>query len=384
MRALPVSLAESIALFVSFLCLDETVAFLSGNSAQTFLPLKANGPLQMSMETNEFPSCVPFPAVLEIEEPKAIQVLKNIKVQGLALPDEISELPVETAYAEAGEAQPGVPPLILLHGFDSSCCEFRRLLPELDQQGQEAYALDILGWGFNQYLGIKSFSAEAKLAHLYEFWQTVLKGRKMSLVGASLGGAVAIEFAHRYPWAVHKLILIDGQGFIDGVGPMASLPGPVARLGIKVLQSKPLRMFANQIAYFDKEKYATEDAMKIGRLHTLKDGWEDASINYMLSGGFSPSQKVAEIRTDTLVLWGRNDEILEPKEYAEKFPEVMERCRLEWVEECGHVPHLEQPVETAKKIVDFNMDGLDLAAEKESAKQGKQFSLAEFKLPWQQ
>lgn len=60
----------------------------------------------------------------------------------------------------------------------------------------------------------------------------------MVLVGASLGGAIAIDFAHEFPEAVKKLVLIDAQGFIDGSGPGASLPGPLAKLGISVLGSK--------------------------------------------------------------------------------------------------------------------------------------------------
>lgn len=60
----------------------------------------------------------------------------------------------------------------------------------------------------------------------------------MVLVGASLGGAIAIDFAHEFPEAVKKLVLIDAQGFIDGSGPGASLPGPLAKFGISVLGSK--------------------------------------------------------------------------------------------------------------------------------------------------
>lgn len=45
-------------------------------------------------------------------------------------------------------AEAGLPPLILLHGFDSSSLEFRRLLPALAEAGVEAWAVDILGNGF--------------------------------------------------------------------------------------------------------------------------------------------------------------------------------------------------------------------------------------------
>ena len=71
--------------------------------------------------------------------------------------------------------------------------------------------------------------------------------------------------------AVEALILIDSQGFIDGIGPMANLPRPLARLGVSVLRSVPLRQLANNMAYYNNE-FASDDAMRVGRLHTFLSG----------------------------------------------------------------------------------------------------------------
>mmetsp|Transcript_26855 Transcript_26855/g.77434 ORF Transcript_26855/g.77434 Transcript_26855/m.77434 type:complete len:195 (+) Transcript_26855:2-586(+) len=133
---------------------------------------------------------------------------------------------------------------------------------------------------------------------------------------------------------------------------MAMLPKPVARLGVKVLKSEPLRSSANTMSYYDADTYATDDALKVGRMHCLRDGWEDALVSFMLSGGFSPSQKVAQIEAPSLVLWGRQDGILE-KEFAQRFLDTLPDASLQWIEECGHVPHLEQPEETARVISEF-------------------------------
>lgn len=48
-------------------------------------------------------------------------------------------------------------------------------------------------------------------------------------------------------------------------------------------------------------------------------GWAEASLQYMRSGGFMVSSKVPSIATETLVLWGRQDKILDPKLYAERY-----------------------------------------------------------------
>ena len=243
-------------------------------------------------------------------------------------------------------------PIVLVHGFDSSCLEYRRLGPKLAALGIDAYAVDLLGWGYSQLEGVESFSAQAKVDALKGFWTAVGNDAPVCVAGASLGGAAAIEFASANPDIVKGSVFIDAQGFVDGVGPMAMLPKPVARLGVKVLKSVPLRSSANTMSYYDADTYATDDALKVGRMHCLRDGWEDALVSFMLSGGFSPSQKVAQIEAPSLVLWGRQDEILE-KEFAQRFLDTLPDASLQWIEECGHVPHLEQPEETAKAISEF-------------------------------
>ena len=244
-------------------------------------------------------------------------------------------------------------PLILLHGFDSSCLEYRRLGSKLATRGVDTYAVDLLGWGFTQLEGVASFSAASKVEALESFAKTVLNGTPFAVAGASLGGASAIELASANPGLCAALILIDAQGFVDGVGPMAALPKPIAQLGVQVLKSIPLRQSANKMSYFDPATFATNDAMRIGRLHCTREGWSDALVSFMLSGGFSPSQKVSKIEAPSLVVWGRQDGILNGNEFANKFVETLPRAQLRWIEECGHVPHLEKPDETADVIAEF-------------------------------
>ena len=47
------------------------------------------------------------------------------------------------------------------------------------------------------------------------------------------------------------------------------------------------------------------------------------------------------------------DQVLDPKEFVPKFMEALPDARLVWVDECGHVPHLEQPEQTSDSIVEF-------------------------------
>lgn len=254
-----------------------------------------------------------------------------------------------------------LPPMVLIHGFDSSCLEYRRLGSRLAARGIDTYAVCLLGWGFTQLDGVASFSAQSKIEALQSFVETAIgPNQPFCIAGASLGGAAAIEVAAAAANAdngnCQGLVLLDAQGFVDGIGPMQMMPKPVAKIGVEVLKSVPLRSSANQMSYFDKETYATDEAVVIGRMHCLRDGWSDALVSFMQSGGFSPSSKLPTIAAPSLILWGRQDGILDGEEFASKFVETLPDARLRWIEECGHVPHLEKPDETADAIAEFMRD----------------------------
>mmetsp|Transcript_54631 Transcript_54631/g.132667 ORF Transcript_54631/g.132667 Transcript_54631/m.132667 type:complete len:463 (+) Transcript_54631:129-1517(+) len=298
-----------------------------------------------------------------IEEQACIDAASKMKRMAVPVPADVSPNgSVGISYihwpAESSPLKKKMPPLILLHGFDSSGLEYRRLGPKLAAAGVDTYAVDVLGWGYTQIDEPgQSFSAQSKITALQSFAETLLKNNRSSdkfcVAGASLGGAAAIELAYASKESCAGLVLIDAQGFVDGVGPMALLPTPLAKAGVAFLKSVPLRNSANQMSYYDVDTYATEEAQMIGRLHCLRPGWSDAMVNFMQSGGFKPSSKVSQITSPSLVLWGREDGILDGAEFANKFVETLPDADLTWIEECGHVPHLEQPDRTCSAIVDF-------------------------------
>ena len=81
----------------------------------------------------------------------------------------------------------GTQPIVLLPGFDGSCLEMRRLLPVLEAAGANAWAVDIVGWGFSD----ANLAADArtvlgpdeKREHLLAFWQEQVSSIAMRLMG---------------------------------------------------------------------------------------------------------------------------------------------------------------------------------------------------------
>jgi pimeloyl-ACP methyl ester carboxylesterase len=268
--------------------------------------------------------------------------MQRVQVQVSETIHPLGQVGISYSYwPSAAASSTKLPPVVLVHGFDSSNLEFRRLGSRLAARGVDTYAVDLLGWGYTRLEGVTDFSASAKVEALQSFLGSVV-GDEFCIVGASLGGAAAIETAATNP-ACQGLILVDAQGFVDGVGLMASMPTALAKLGVGVLKSVPLRSSANQMSYYDKATYATDEAVVIGRLHCLRDGWTEALVNFMKSGGFAPSKFVPQVAVPSLVLWGRQDTILDGAEFAPKFVEALPSATLRWIEESGHVPHLEQP-----------------------------------------
>ncbi|MFM6472321.1 MAG: alpha/beta fold hydrolase, partial [Dolichospermum sp.] len=93
----------------------------------------------------------------------------------------------------------GGTPILLIHGFDSSVLEYRQILPLLAENNQ-VWAVDLLGFGFTDRLPGITYSPESIKTHLFCFWQTLIN-RPVILVGASMGGATAIDFTLTYPEA---------------------------------------------------------------------------------------------------------------------------------------------------------------------------------------
>lgn len=290
-------------------------------------------------------------------------MLRSIQAVQVSLPDCTVQSTFVGPPSHLAERK-GALPVIMLHGFDGSCIEFRRVKPYLDDQGVEAYAVDLLGNGFCAS-GLEGNSQadlgpEQRREHLYAFWKLQV-GRPVVIVGISLGGAAALDFALAHPEAVEKLVLLAPQAMTDGIGPLASLPPFAARLGLKVppppsLGLKALRTFwlrdtAGKMGYFDKDRLATKDAVRVGRVHTFKPGWLDASAAFMRSGGYRVSKKIAEVQQDTTVVWGAKDEVLKPED-AQEFVRLLPHARLVMVEECGHQMHLEKPKRVAEVIVE--------------------------------
>jgi len=293
-----------------------------------------------------FPHFLPT-TVSQLTEPTSIALAQSIEQIAIATP--LSTQPVNTTYVRQGS---GGTPLLLIHGFDSSVLEFRRLLPLLAVHHQ-TWAVDLFGFGFTDRPAGIPLSKTAIKTHLYYFWKTLIN-QPVILVGASMGGAAAIDFTLTYPEVVQKLVLIDSAG-LTGSSPLGKLIfPPLDSWATEFLRNPRIRHSISRAAYKNKQLVSL-DALLCTALHLETSSWSQALIAFTKSGGYSAFRlkQLSQIEQPTLILWGDSDKILGIGD-AKKFKQAIKQSQLIWIKDCGHVPHLEQPQISAQYILDFN------------------------------
>ncbi|KAJ9707781.1 hypothetical protein PVL29_000042 [Vitis rotundifolia] len=289
--------------------------------------------------------------------PKEVERIKDPFARKLAT--RIERLPVQLSSSNSCIMSSCVKPLspsktspvVLLHGFDSSCLEWRYTYPLLEEAGLETWAVDILGWGFSDLERLPSCDVATKRDHFYQLWKSHIK-RPMILVGPSLGAAVAIDFTANHPEAVDKLVLIDASVYTEGTGNLMKLPRAVAYAGVYILKSIPLRFYANVLAFKSISFTRSSDWTKVGRLHCLYPWWEDATVNFMISGGYNVSSQIQQVKKKTLIIWGEDDQIISNK-LAVRLHCELPNAIIRQIPDCGHLPHVEKPHSVSKLIMEF-------------------------------
>ncbi len=285
---------------------------------------------------------LPFEAK-KLTEKTSLDLVNRIKFEDITTP--LSPQPIPTSYVLQGEKNP---PILLLHGFDSSLLEYRRLLPILSQC-HATWAIDLLGFGFTKRSSDLLFSPETIKTHLYYTWKTLIK-EPCILVGASMGGATAIDFSLTYPETVSKLVLIDSAGLAAPPKIGKFMFPPLDYLSTAFLRNLKVRQKISESAYYDKS-FANKDAQLCAALHLNCERWSQALISFTKSGGYgSFKQEMVKIKQPTTIIWGENDKILGTKD-AEKFKNLSPNSQLIWIPKCGHVPHLEKAELTAEGIL---------------------------------
>ena len=238
------------------------------------------------------------------------------------------------------------PPLLLLHGFDSSFLEFRRLVPLLREQFQ-LFIPDLFGFGFSPRPPQANYGPEAVLLHLDALLEQLNADRPIGVIGASMGGAVAVELARRQPDAISALLLLAPAGL---TGRPMPVPPLLDRLGAWFLGRPGVRRGLCRQAFADPDGQVGQPEEQIASLHLQCPGWAEALAAFARSGGFAGCG--APLPPQPLhVIWGADDRILRPP--LKQAAETLLQHPAETFEACGHLPHIDQPQRVADRCLEL-------------------------------
>ncbi|MFD3656391.1 alpha/beta fold hydrolase [Streptomyces sp. NPDC058620] len=261
------------------------------------------------------------------------------------------------AYRIVGEG----PAILLIHGIGDSSATWANLIPEL-ARNHTVIAPDLLGHGASAKP--RADYSVAGYANGMRDLLGVLGIERATLVGHSLGGGVAMQFAYQFPERTDRLILVSAGGVGAEVTPVlraVSLPG--ADLMLSALRLPGMRA---QVGLFTRlmKLLDTDLGQDAAELVDLVDALPDATSR---SAFISTLRAVVDWRGQvvtmldrcylaegmpTLLLWGSRDSIV-PVDHAYSAHAAMPGSRLEIFEGAGHFPFHSDPARFLALVEDF-------------------------------
>lgn len=256
-------------------------------------------------------------------------------------------------YTVQGEGAP----LLLIHGFMDSLQTWRRNVGVWSRT-HRVFAIDILGFGSSDRVHAPIYTLKQQAQVLREFFEAQnITGA--AVIGHSMGGALALQFAYDFPLLVHKLVLIAPATYLYASLPrrgLSPVPHSVSR-GVLGLYEKWQGERANPVRYaYGDPARITPDAIALRRQMMRVRGTHDALISMSKSKRESDvPHHLKQVTVSTLIVWGKRDRVV-PGVHAEKHFRELPNARLEWIETAGHLPHEEEPEIVNEMIRNF-LDG---------------------------
>jgi pimeloyl-ACP methyl ester carboxylesterase len=250
-------------------------------------------------------------------------------------------------------------PVIALHGFGATSYSWRHLIPAIASH-RSLYLFDLKGHGKSEKPRDGRYSLNDQTELICRFIDRH-DLTNLTLLGHSMGGGIALLTALKLledgKQRLSSLILIDSIAFPQ------KQPYFIRLLRIPVLPKLVLHLIPATIsvrmvlrqAYFDKSKMA-EDAIKEYAGNLADSEGIDAIVE--VAKQVVPERldhiisKYHTITIPTLILWGREDQIV-LLENGASLNRMLAHSSLHTIGSCGHIPHEERPDDAVPVILHF-------------------------------
>jgi len=243
-------------------------------------------------------------------------------------------------YVDVGSG----PSVNLLHGLADDIGAWASVIPALTPK-HRVIALDQLGFG-----GSDKPLLNYRVSTFVDFLDGLLNELKMeraSLVGNSLGGWVAADFALKHPHRVERLVVSDAPGY-------AALPKSMNLRALSALRlaSRDDIRYLGPLTFHDKRFYEDIDLAFKQRVAAGDSYTVSQILDSMIRGEDVLDDRLAAINQPTLVVWGREDKLI-PLSFGERFHQEIKASRLRFIDNCGHMPHVECPEKLNPVLLQF-------------------------------
>jgi pimeloyl-ACP methyl ester carboxylesterase len=262
------------------------------------------------------------------------------------------------SYAEAGAG----PVLLLIHGMGGSSENWQAVIEPLARE-HTVIVPDLPGHG-QSAPGGGDYSVGGLAAGLRDLL-LLLGHERATLVGHSLGGGVAMQFAYQFPEIVERLVLVSS----GGLGPEVSLLLRAAALpgaGAFIAATAPVvqRLGAGLRGAERHGRRPSTDITEVVHGYGLLAARERraaflATVRSVIGIG---GQRVSAVdrlylarAVPVLIVWGARDRLV-PAHHGEQAHRDIPGSRLEIFENAGHLPQLEEPARFVAALERFLAD----------------------------
>jgi pimeloyl-ACP methyl ester carboxylesterase len=261
-------------------------------------------------------------------------------------------LPTTANYIHQGAGRP----VILIHGIAASLHDWDDLTPELIQNGYASYAVDLLGHGDSPKPASRAYQMEWIFEHFLHWMKSLHLTEPAILIGHSLGGYIALEYARRVSAWTRGLVLVNPfysrsqlPFLLRNISNRTNLSGPV----VGKIPERFVRLFV------DVSSVATGHS--IGAIHSLPeriraqtalDYKRTAAGVYNIPGNIPDiTEALPEINTPALVIWGDRDQTLSPASFP-RLVSALPKAKGDSLR-AGHAPHQSNSAAFNQRVMQF-------------------------------
>ena len=236
-------------------------------------------------------------------------------------------------------------PVILLHGLGGYADKWIPAISGLSP-GYRAIAPDVIGYGQSDK-PLTDYTPEYFVTFLKNFIEALHLDRP-HIVGASLSGQVAAQFAASYPHMISRLVLMSPAGIMKNSTPALDAYITAALYprfdsvshALQLMEGSDRRASPTLVESFIANMRRPNAKMVfMSSLLCFKNYDDITTILYRIS-------------CPTLLLWGYDDPII-PISYAAQFAAAIPNCTFTGIERCGHTPYVQYPDLVAKIVTSF-------------------------------